>query len=130
MPPNWRTRTALSRFLLDENIPRRIAARLRAAGDDVVEAAAGPGRGSPDEVLWRRAATESRIFLTRDIGATALPIRPAPAAVILLRGPDTLTAIELDRMFGAFWDQVDRTGVLGHVVSVRPGSFRLRLIRP
>ena len=66
------------RFFLDEDVPRRIAERLRLEGHDLVEVAAQPFRGSPDDYLWRRAAAEDRIFVTRDIGATALPIRPAP----------------------------------------------------
>jgi predicted nuclease of predicted toxin-antitoxin system len=119
----------LYRFFLDENIPRRIAERLRAEGHDVVEVVAGPLRGKPDDYLWRRAATEGRVFVTRDIGATALPIRPAPASIILLRGPETLTAVQLDAMFGAFWDRVERADLAGHLVSVRPGGYRLHRIR-
>ncbi len=118
------------RFLLDENIPRRIASRLRAKDHDVLEAGAEPLRGSIDEVLWKRAADEGRIFVTRDLGAASLAIRPAPAAIILLRGPDTLTASQVDAMFSVFWDHVDKEHVFGHVVSVRPGHYRLHRIRP
>jgi predicted nuclease of predicted toxin-antitoxin system len=119
----------LFRFFLDENVPRRIAERLRSEGHDVVEVAAQPFRGSPDDFLWRRAAAEHRIFVTRDIGATALPIRPAPPAIILLRGPETLTALHLDAMFAAFWDCVEREQLAGHLVSVRPGGYRMHRIR-
>ena len=117
------------RFILDENLPRRIAERLKAEGHDVVEVAAGPLRGKPDDYLWRRAAADGRIFVTRDIGATALPIRPAPLAIILLRGPETLTAVQLDGTFATFWGQVERDGLMGHLVSVRPGGYRMHRIR-
>lgn len=116
------------RFFLDENVPRRLADRLRAEGHDVVEVAAGKLRGKPDDFLWRRAAAEGRIFVTRDIGATALPIRPAPLAIILMRGPETLTAAHLDAMFAAFWETVERHQLAGHLVSVRPGGYRMHRI--
>ena len=122
-------RSGLFRFFLDENVPRRIADRLSSEGHDVVEVAAGPLRGKPDDYLWRRAAAEGRIFVTRDIGATALPIRPAPLAIILLRGPETLTAVHLDAMFAAFWNLVEREQLAGHLVSVRPGGYRMHRIR-
>ena len=67
------------RFFLDENVPRRIAERLRSEGHDVVEVTAQPFRGSPDDYLWRHASAEHRIFVTRDIGATALPRDPTGA---------------------------------------------------
>ncbi len=117
------------RFFLDENVPRRIADRLRSEGHDVVEVGAQPFRGSPDDYLWRRAVAAQRIFVTRDIGATALPIRPAPLAIILLRGPETLTAIHLDTMFAAFWNSVEREQLAGQWVSVRPGGYRMHRIR-
>lgn len=117
-------------FLLDENVPRRLAGRLRAEGHDVVEAGAQPLRGSSDDVLWKLAAAQGRIFVTRDVGATAFSFRPAPAAVILLRGPETLNAGQIDEMFGAFWNHTDKDRVFGHVVSVRPGGYRVHRIRP
>jgi hypothetical protein len=48
----------LFRFFVDENVPGRIAERLRSEGHDVVEATAQAFRGSPDDYLWRRAAAE------------------------------------------------------------------------
>ncbi len=129
-PPASPTRNALFRFLVDENVPRRVAVRLRALGHDVVEAGVAATRGSSDDTLWRQAASQGRIFVTRDVGATALSIRPSPVAIVLLRGPDTFTAVQIDAMFGAFWDHVDKDEITGHVVSVRPGGYRVHRLRP
>ena len=50
-------------------------------------------------------------------------------AIILLRGPETLTAIHLDTMFAAFWNYVEREKMAGHLFSVRPGGYRMHRIR-
>jgi hypothetical protein len=118
------------RFLLDENIPGGIAAALRAGGHDVVEASAQPMRGAPDENLWLRAAGERRIFVTRDIGAANLSLRPAPPGVILLRVPYRMRGMAITATFVAFWHSFDPAGIPGNLVVLRPGRYRCIPLRP
>lgn len=119
----------MSRFLLDENIPHRISDRLRQTGHDVIEATAPDLRGSRDEELWKLAAREGRIFVTRDERAAGLRVRPQPPAVVLLRVPDQSTAAAIDALFAAFWGTVDPARLSGHLVSVRHGRYRYFRLR-
>ena len=53
------------RFLIDENLPYSLIRFLQDSGHDVLDIAASPLRGSPDEKLWKLAAREKRVLVTR-----------------------------------------------------------------
>ena len=77
----------MSRFLADENVPRRALAALRTAGHDVL-AIGETAPGTPDERVLATARDEGRILLTfdRDVGELIYVQRvPAPTGIILLR---------------------------------------------
>lgn len=54
------------RFLLDENFPLALYRRLRDAGKEVEHVIALGQRGVGDDVLRKRLATETLVFLTHD----------------------------------------------------------------
>jgi hypothetical protein len=57
-----------SRFLVDENLPRELAAQLSEAGHDAEHVYSAGLRGALDEELFRYAQEHARVVLTSDIG--------------------------------------------------------------
>ncbi len=111
------------RFLLDENIPKRVALALRAEGHNVQRVQETALRRAGDEAVWSHAAEDDRIFITGDLGFP-LP-GPRPPGMLLIRGFErvsmsTFTALLLD----AIWSLGD--DVLGCLVVVSPGRLRRR----
>ena len=113
------------KFLLDENLPRRLAALLRKRGFAVVEVAASNRRSLPDSDIWALAAKEDLVLITRDLDFPLPGIRPAPPAVILLRAPDRATAPDLETLLLSFLDAAVLDTIAGQSVSVRPGRIRM-----
>ncbi len=58
------------RILVDENIPRTTANRLRELGHDVKDIRGTTESGMADEELWRLAVEERRLLITTDKGFT------------------------------------------------------------
>jgi predicted nuclease of predicted toxin-antitoxin system len=56
------------KILVDENVPRLTAARLRELGHDVMDIRGTADEGIDDESIWRLAQTESRLLITTDKG--------------------------------------------------------------
>ncbi len=54
-------------LFLDENIPASVARGLRQRGEDVVHVEEAGLRGASDYLLIRIAASQGRIFVTRDV---------------------------------------------------------------
>jgi predicted nuclease of predicted toxin-antitoxin system len=92
----------VSRFLADENVPRRAIRFLRSAGHDVL-AIAETAPGSADEEVLAIARSEGRILLTfdRDVGELIFAKQvPVPAGVILLRPAPLRPDESVDRLVG------------------------------
>ena len=70
------------KILVDENIPRMTAARLRELGHDVRDVRGTAQQGLPDPDLWRVASSEGRLLITTDKGFTEY--RGAPHHGILI----------------------------------------------
>ncbi len=111
------------RFLLDENIPKRLAVALRSEGHDVVRVQDLALHGASDEVIWSRAHQTASIFITADRDFP-LPA-PKPPAMLLVRGFDRVTIpMFVDLVIGA----IETLGedVYGLLVVVSPGRVRRR----
>jgi len=91
VPPNW------SRFLVDEDLPRSLAADLRDAGLDAVHAVDVALGGRPDGVVRELAASSSRILVTRDVGMVAPrdPGRRRVPGFVLVRVPTAVLVSDL-----------------------------------
>ena len=111
------------RFLLDENIPRRVALALRSEGHDVQRVQDISLRGAADETIWSHAAENQRIFLTADLG---FPLRgPAPSSILLVRG---FERVSMNAFTAVLLDAVRSLGddMIGCLVVVSPGRLRRR----
>jgi predicted nuclease of predicted toxin-antitoxin system len=89
------------KFKLDENLSRRAADLIRAAGHDAVTVVSQGLRGAADETVFEVCTAESRALVTldRDFGQ-ALRYPPAASAgiVVLEIGPRASHAALLDRV--------------------------------
>lgn len=56
------------KVLVDENIPSATVKELRSKGFDVLDIRGSAEQGITDEVLWKKAQLEKRIFITTDKG--------------------------------------------------------------
>lgn len=82
-------------------------------------------RGSPEKVLWEKAAAEKRIIVTRDLGFPISGFRPAPSGVILIRAPYDFKA---DLIAGIFKEMTSKTRfeeLENKVVILSPGRIRI-----
>jgi predicted nuclease of predicted toxin-antitoxin system len=55
------------RFLVDENLPLSLIRFLQESGHNVFDVAGSSLRGSPDQRLWKLAAREKRVLITKDL---------------------------------------------------------------
>jgi len=113
-------------WLTDEGIPKSLAAWLRDRGDDVLHVAASDLRGSDDDVLWRVAAAEQRIILTRDKGFIPAKAAVLPAGVVLIRVPDRCLAEAIRRLVQEGLTSVPPDSLLGTLTVIRAGRVRQR----
>lgn len=113
-------------FLLDENLPRRLAEVLRDQGHDVVAVSDSPLRGSADLFIWQEAAQQGRILITRDLDFPLPAVRPMPPGLVLIRAPDTYTADDLARLLLDLLNDRDLQELLGRITVVTPGRVRSR----
>lgn len=113
------------RFLVDENLPADVARLLESGGHDVLYLPGTSSRGASDEEVWRMAAREVRIIVTRDLD---FPIReaPMPPGVVLVRVPDTFTALQIREVVSSFVASERFRQVQGRVTVVSPGRVRVR----
>ncbi len=113
------------RFLIDENLPFGIVKLLSSLKHDVLDVAASNLRGSPDTVLWAKAAEEKRIIITRDLDYPITRLRPAPFGVILLRVPMSFKALEITNMFKKSIEKIKFEELKNKVAVINPGRIRI-----
>jgi predicted nuclease of predicted toxin-antitoxin system len=113
------------RFLVDENLPSNIADLLRVLGHDTMHVSETHLRGASDRVVWRFAADEGRILVTRDLDFP-LPDTPKPPGLILLRVPDSFTRGQIGEVMSAFAAEDSIEQSAGRITVVSPGRVRSR----
>ena len=91
------------RFLVDENLPIEVADILRRGDHDVLHVSQSGHRGASDQQLWRLAADEGRIIVTRDLDFP-LPGTQRPPGLILVRVPNTSTGTLIEDIVTDFVD--------------------------
>ena len=126
MQPRHSPRKRFVRFLVDENLPLSLVRFLRESGHHVLDVAASPIRGSSDEQLWKRAAREEHILVTRDLDFPFPKIRPYPSGLIIVRVPDTFTGEQITRIFSEAIKRMQPEDLEGSVTVITPGRIRIR----
>ena len=113
------------RFLVDENLPADVADVLRRGDHDVLHVSESHYRGASDQELWRLAASESRIVVTRDLDFP-LPDVPRPPGLVLVRVPGTFTRSQIADIVTEFVDSEAFGEIDGAITVVSPGRVRRR----
>lgn len=119
--------TSMWRFLVDENLPRLVTQRLRAAGYDVEDARDVGLRSQPDSVVFAYAQAHSRTIVTLDKGLASITQYPRPhAGIVAARVPGKLSLdAKADVIMGGL-SQVQGTAFADTVVIIEPGQVRVR----
>ena len=114
------------RFLVDENLPFSLIQLLQESGHNVFDVAASPLRSCPDEQLWKLAAREQRILVTKDLDFPLPQIRPYPLGLVLIRVPDTFTGEQITRLVSNALKTTKLKNLEGHITVIAPGQIRVR----
>lgn len=78
-------------FLIDENLPGEIAARLRTQGDLAEHVYEAGLRGAPDAEIFQYAQKRSQVIVTADLGLGNILRYPSPhSGIVVVRLPDSL----------------------------------------
>ena len=90
------------KFLVDAQLPRRLAHRLQALGHDVVHTLDLPqGNRTPDALINQRSMTEQRVVVTKDVDfVDALIVRGQPYKLLLV-STGNIDNNTLERLFVA-----------------------------
>jgi predicted nuclease of predicted toxin-antitoxin system len=117
------------RIKLDENLPRRLAPRLRDLGHDVHTPDDENLRGADDDAIWEAAQREERFLITQDLDFSDMR-RFAPGThrgLLLIRLPEPRRRGLIDRILALFRGEVtgDWTGCL-----VVASEHKVRVRRP
>ncbi|NQT53568.1 DUF5615 family PIN-like protein [bacterium] len=114
------------RWLIDEGLPKALVGWLVGRGDDVLDVAATPLRGSSDIELWAVAAQQARAVMTRDLGFVPPRSGVLPPAVVFLRAPHTYGAMALLRLAQEGLAEVAAESLCGNLTVIQPGHVRQR----
>ncbi|MBI5026880.1 MAG: DUF5615 family PIN-like protein [Nitrospirae bacterium] len=112
-------------FLVDENLPLGIVEHLLSLKHDVLDVAASNLRGSPDTVLWAKAAEEKRIIVTRDLDYPIIGLKPSPFGVILVRVPANFKASQIKSIFKESIKNIKFERLKNKVAVITPGRIRI-----
>ena len=114
------------RFLVDENLPAEVAEWLRDDGHDVLDVAASPRRGQSDAELWKCAAEETRIIVTRDLDYPLRGQDSLPPGLILVRSAPRMQVSDLMALIQNGLTTAGLDNLTGRVTVIEPGRVRQR----
>jgi predicted nuclease of predicted toxin-antitoxin system len=114
------------RWLVDENMPRQVAAWLTAEGGDVLDVAASEHRGATDQALWALGGEEARIVVTRDLGFLWPAMAPHPAGVVIVRAPQEWQAADISELVRTALGELGTDSLLGNLTILEPSRTRQR----
>lgn len=115
------------RIKLDENLPLRLALRLRELGHDVHTPNDEGLRSAPDDAIWEAAQREERFLITQDLDFSDAR-RFAPGThqgLLLVRLKEPRRRSLVDRVLTLFREE-EVSGWAGCLVAVTEGKLRVR----
>lgn len=118
-------------FLVDENMPRSLAAEIAALGFSVQDVRDIGLRGQPDSAVLAAAMAADAIIITRDRGFIFEKSWPAnfTAGVIFVNLPDDTTIDEINQKITRLLSQRLPVSLLGAVTIVEPHRALSRILR-
>lgn len=120
--------TPWSRFLVDEDLPRSLAADLRLAGIDAEHVQDAHLNGKSDELVRALASETERIIVTRDVGMVSLPSSTGQHSpgFVLVRLPTSVSIAELKSTIVRALRSLTVTPPGAPVVVIEPGRIRIQ----
>ena len=117
----------MARFLIDEDLPRSLAATLRAVGyaaDDIRDLGL---RGASDDVVLARASASGSVLLTGDLGLASLLSHPPEThhGLVLVRGFHRGTTRSLTEAVRETLGRLSEDDLRGTIVVIQPGRLRI-----
>lgn len=118
----------MARFLVDEDLPRSLARRLRSAGIHADDSRDVGLRGHADEEILSYATSHALILLTADLGFGNLLRFPlgSHAGVLVARFPNDIPTITLDEAILSAIQSLSDQEISGNLTIIEPGRVRLR----
>jgi predicted nuclease of predicted toxin-antitoxin system len=122
----------MSRFLVDEDLPRSLASALRGAGLEATDVRDEGLRGQPDARIFTFAQSSGFVIVTADVEfANELVYPPATHhGVVLARAPSVLAAPTLVQMLVRALTTLAGEALVAAIVVVEPGRIRIRRTAP
>ncbi len=99
-------------FIIDENLPRRVAVWLAAAGHEAHHVSDLGLQGCSDESIWEEAVRRDAFVVTRDSDFVILAGKGARGGVVRLLIGNCPTDVLLARL-GALWPEVEERIIRG-----------------
>lgn len=114
-------------LLVDENLPRSLAPRLRAAGLLVQDVRDIGFRGSPDREIFQFAILQGLVLLTGDLGFGALfRSQPGSAGLILARLPSEWPVLRVNDVIERALVPLLESYTPGSLIVIEPDRVRVR----
>jgi predicted nuclease of predicted toxin-antitoxin system len=116
------------RFLVDEDLPRSLAPRLRATGmlaEDVRDAGL---RGRPDEEIFRHAILHGFVIVTADLGfgnQLRFPVG-AHRGIVVARFPNEVSTTTMNEVIAEGLRGLSQEEIVGALIVIEPGRIRVR----
>ena len=125
MPPSesWKS------FLIDEDLPRSLAADLRTVGIDVTHVTEVGLSGATDDTIRDHAVQDRRVVVSRDLGMfdARRGQRPSGLLVVLVRIPTSIPLPEFKRIVVAALTNISSDPPDdARIAVIEPGRIRLR----
>lgn len=118
------------RFLVDENLPPRLAALLTQSGHDAVHVRHLDVAGAPDSMILDLAAAEAQIVISADtdFGALLAQRRATAPSVLLVREVVTLRPPELAKLIIDYLEVLAPRLMSGAVATLTTTGVRVRAL--
>jgi predicted nuclease of predicted toxin-antitoxin system len=118
----------MSKFLVDEDMPRSTATLLREMGFEVLDARDCGLRGKSDDEVFARAQKEGATILTGDVGFGNLLHFPTGthAGIIVARFPNEISTSELNSHVKKALATFAPAEFRGSLIIIEPGKIRIR----
>ena len=117
----------MTTFLVDENLPRSLAPRLREAGFEMQDFRDLGLRGAPDTEIFDTALLRGAVLLTGDLGFSRL-LRTFPEApgIVLVRVPNDWSSSAINNLIESSLPKIAGSLQPGTLVVLEPNRVRLR----
>jgi len=115
-------------FLIDEDLPRELAVRLRTAGFGATDVRDVGLQATPDAAIYQYAVAHTLAILTADLGFSNLVRFPLQEhhGIVVARFPNEIPAPSLNRMRTEAIGALDLDNLQRTLVILEPGRTRIR----